>query len=172
MITNSKTQSQQIVTASWFTALPSHYVRVGISRGTPRAHPAGYRRYRTLAPGSWFNSVPDEEYVRRYTAEVLAPLSSKALIADLLRISGGSPVALLCFERCQTDDGWCHRGLVARYLEHEAGLQIHEYGFDHLGYGVKHPMLPPHLLCGSPSPPDASARAEMMSLKIKFVPYV
>ena len=92
-----------IVTASWFTPLPEGYVRVGISRGVP----AGYRLYRRLAPGPWFNSVPTEEVLRRYDAEILAPLDPRQVLDELLRLAGDKVPVLCCFER--VDGGqWCH----------------------------------------------------------------
>lgn len=133
-----------IVTASWYTILPADFVRVGISRGAPRGHPAGYRRYTPLCPGAWFNSVPDEEYVRRYDAEILARLDSSQVVRDLQRISAGAPIALLCFERPQTDDGWCHRSLVAKWIGSSLGRTVPERGYELMRQG-EHPMLPPHL---------------------------
>lgn len=134
-----------IVTASWYTALPAEFVCVGISRGTPRGHPGGYRRYKPLYPGSWFKSVSDQEYVRLYDAEVLAALDPSQVVRDLRRISEGRPVALLCFERPQTTDSWCHRSLVGKWLAANLGTRVPEYGFEHLPQH-RHPMLPPYSL--------------------------
>lgn len=133
-----------IVTASWYSALPKEFVRVGVSRGAPRRHPAGYRRYPPLYPGPWYGSVSDHEYVRRYEHEVLARLDPRHVLADLRRIGAGAPTALLCFERPGTGDGWCHRSLVVAWLDRELGLAVPEYGHEHLPPG-QHPMLPPHL---------------------------
>lgn len=58
-------QSPTIVTASWFSVLLPDYARIGISRGQPRGQ-SGYRMYRKLAPGPWFNAVPIDEYERLY----------------------------------------------------------------------------------------------------------
>ena len=131
----------QIVTASWSTDLPPAFVRVGISRGAPRGHPAGYRRYRPLYPGPWSHSATAEDYVRRYDAEVLAPLDARNVIADLRRLGSGAPIALLCFERPGTSDGWCHRSLAAMWLAQALGRPVAEFGFAHLPQG-EHPMLP------------------------------
>jgi hypothetical protein len=44
---------------------------------------AGYRIYRRLAPGPWFNSTSSpQEYERLYRAEVLAPLNPRQVAAD------------------------------------------------------------------------------------------
>lgn len=68
-----------IKTASWATKLPDDHLRVGISRGTPRRLPAGYRVFRSLAPGPWFNSVGIEEssaFIEPRSSGVSTPGSS------------------------------------------------------------------------------------------------
>jgi hypothetical protein len=138
------TSVPRIVTASWYSILPAEFVRVGISRGAPRGHPAGYRRYRPLYPGRWFRSVSPEEYVLRYNAEILAPLDPHQVIEDLRRFGAGSSIALLCFERPGTSDGWCHRALAAGWLARALDQPIGEFEYEHLPQD-EHPMLPPHL---------------------------
>ena len=45
---------------------------------------AGYRIYRRLAPGPWFNSTASPaEYERLYRAEILAPLNPRDVAAEL-----------------------------------------------------------------------------------------
>ncbi len=136
--------SFNIVTASWFTSLPLGYTRVGISRGAPRRYTPGYRMLRRLAPGPWFRSVDAEEYVRRYEAEVLSHLDPHDVVNRLSRIGLGGPIALVCFERPGTADGWCHRALVSAWFDRELGLAVPEHGYEHLPPG-QHPMLPPPL---------------------------
>lgn len=131
----------RIMTAAWSTELPDDVVRIGISRGPPRRHPAGYRMYRCLAPGPWFRSLSTDAYLDRYN-EILARLDAHEVVRDLVRISGGRQLALLCFERPAAHDGWCHRALVARWIKRETGIEVLEYGFEHLGGGDRHPMLP------------------------------
>lgn len=128
-----------IVTASWYTPLPAELCRVGISRGVPRGQ-SGYRRYFALNPGPWFNSVSETEYIERY-AQILSALNPLAVRSDLLSISGGRPVALLCYER--VGERWCHRSLVSLWLYRELGVEVHEYGY--AGFGHNHPLLPPSL---------------------------
>lgn len=137
-----------ICTTSWYTRLPTDFVRVGISRGVPRRHPASYRRYRPLYPGPWLDA-PTDKFIRLYETEVLGVLDADCVLQDLVRIGNGAPVALLCFERCGTSDGWCHRALVSRWFEREVGLSIFEYGFEELGCGARHPMLAPSNGCDS-----------------------
>ena len=51
-------------TASWFTKLPEDHIQIGISRGAPRRMAAGYRLFKTLAPGAWFNSAVRRNIIR------------------------------------------------------------------------------------------------------------
>jgi hypothetical protein len=53
-----------VKTASWFTPVPADHIRIGISRAVPRRFAPGYRVFRALAPGPWFNSVDTAEYDR------------------------------------------------------------------------------------------------------------
>jgi hypothetical protein len=128
-----------IKTASWFTSLPPDHVRIGISRGT-KGVPAGFRRYPRLAPGEWFKTVPLEEYVRRFHAEVLDRLDPLLVAAELHAIAEGATPVLLCFERPETGD-WCHRAFVASWLATGTGKPVLEVGFEHLPQD-QHPLLP------------------------------
>ncbi|MBS7703281.1 hypothetical protein [Chelatococcus asaccharovorans] len=125
----------EIYTASWFAQLPDGIVRVGVSRGVPRGQPAGYRRYTKLNPGSWFNSVGSEEYLRRYKAEVLGRLMPDQVAKDLEALTGGKPAALLCYEsplRIEAGSQWCHRHIVAAWLEHHLGIKVEEVDYPQL----------------------------------------
>jgi Protein of unknown function, DUF488 len=135
------------VTASWSARLPEGYARIGISRGPPRGQPAGYRMYRPLAPGPWFNSVPPEEFCRLYLAQ-LQRLEPEQVLKDLAELAGGKIPTLLCFEPPPPNTAWCHRGLVAGRLHDQLGIEIREVGHEHLGGGWMHPKLPPEWHCG------------------------
>ncbi len=66
-----------MLTSSWFTPLPDGHIRVGISRSVPRRGlRPGFRMYRKLAPGPWFNSVEAATYRRLYQAEQQLLLSN------------------------------------------------------------------------------------------------
>lgn len=129
-----------IKTSSWFTKLPDDHLRVGISRGVPRTQPAGYRIYRGLAPGSWFNSVSVAEYDRLYR-KILSKLDPRVVVLNLLDLAPGRIPVLYCFE--QPDSGeWCHRSLCARWLTRAGYPAVHEFGFEDAS---EHPLLPPEL---------------------------
>ena len=126
-----------IRTSSWFTRLPADHVRIGISRGTPRGQRVGFRTYRKLAPGSWFNSVEGAGYQARYQDEVLSPLNPRTVAAELADIAAGRTAVLLCL--CKPG-AFCHRRLAAEWLAAELGSWA-------AGRGVQTPSRSPHR-CG------------------------
>ena len=76
-------------------------------------------RYRKLAPTDYilreWKSNPDvERYIRLYQSDVLARLSPYSVVCDLMVMSEGKDVALLCYEK---PDTFCHRHLVADWLK-------------------------------------------------------
>lgn len=120
-----------IMTASWSVHLPAGATAVGISRGVPRNR-SGFRRLRELEPGPWFRSVCPETYLRRYR-EILERLDPAA-VRDRLMELGRIPV-LLCFERAhdiQSGAKWCHRHVVAQWLEDRLSIKVEEVGFPEL----------------------------------------
>jgi hypothetical protein len=130
-----------IKTSSWFQPLPDDHQRVGISRGTPRRLQAGYRIYRALAPGPWFNSVAVPEYNRRYRAEILGPLDPRQVADDLLALGNGRIPVLLCYERAGKEGDWCHRAIAAEWLAEALGIVVPEFGFESLPQH-EHPLMP------------------------------
>jgi hypothetical protein len=131
-----------IYTSSWFTKLPPEMQKIGISRGSPRGYPAGYRRMPELAPGSWFNSVKLAEYHRRFMAQLDA-LDAQIVLQKLHQLAGDRDVALLCFEAPNKPADWCHRGQVAGWLHDQLGLEVFEFGLETAGCGWQHPKLHP-----------------------------
>jgi hypothetical protein len=145
-----------IKTASWATKLPDDHLRIGISRGVPRRLPAGYRVFRSLAPGPWFNSVGIEEYYRLYRTEILGPLDPRLIADALLALGNGRVPVLLCYE--QPDRGqWCHRAMAAEWLAEVLGATVPEFGYESLPQH-EHPLMPPQLRRRLPStePGDVS----------------
>ena len=130
-------------TASWFTPLPEDHMRIGISRGTPRRMAAGYRLYKPLAPGPWFNSVGVEEYYDRYRTEILGALDPRKVRDDLQRLSLGKVPVMLCYERPGGAD-WCHRAMAAEWLAEALGTPVPEFGYETVPQG-EHPLMPPQL---------------------------
>ena len=129
-----------IRTGSWFTQLPDDHARIGISRGIPHRQAPGFRVFRKLAPGSWFNSVGVDEYRARYQAEVLDRLDPHQIARELEQLAGGRIPTLLCFERAGGPK-WCHRSLAAAWLAEALGLPVPEFGFEDRPQD-QHPLLP------------------------------
>lgn len=97
-------------------SIPSTVCCISISRGIPSwYHGLSYNK---LAPrwetvkkykngGSW------EDYVREYYETVLDKLDPEEVYNDLMRLSGGKDVVLLCYEK-STDN--CHRHIISEWL--------------------------------------------------------
>lgn len=120
----------KIKTASWFVKLPADHIQVGVSRGVPRGMPAGYKRFRALEPGPWFNSVSIPEYLTRYNA-ILSRLDPRQVADELLAAGGGRIPVMLCYENpvgIQEGKLWCHRHLAAQWLEDRLGIEVEEFG--------------------------------------------
>jgi len=84
--------------------------------------------YGALAP-SWNllqdyrnDNIDEDEYIERFKKQ-LAKLSPSVVHQDLSRLAGDSEPILLC--HCGTED-FCHRHLVAEWLEEKLGIKIPE----------------------------------------------
>jgi len=115
-----------IQTASFYTYPSSGAGRISIARVAPRWYPRGFHVFRDLAPGSWFNSVDYDEYRRLYF-EQLARLDPAGVV-DALYSLASAPV-LLCYEKppFDTERNFCHRRMVAEWLEGSLGLEVMEW---------------------------------------------
>lgn len=98
--------------------------RICIARYAPRNTPAGYRIYRALAPGEWFNSVSVSRYIELYEREILAKLNARQVWNELHVLTGGLEPVLLCWEK---PGEFCHRQLVARWFRRELNIRVDEY---------------------------------------------
>lgn len=105
--------------------------RISIARYAPRQTPAGYRMYKRLAPGGWFNSVAPEEYRRLFDLEVLKPLDPSVVLDELIKLAAPHEPVLLCWEKPPfTPSNWCHRRIVADWFKRELGIEVPELGFE------------------------------------------
>jgi hypothetical protein len=67
-----------IKTGAWSARLPDNHIKIGISRGTPRFQiEPGWRLYRKLQPGPWFNSTDTVTFTELYYREVLGKLDPR-----------------------------------------------------------------------------------------------
>ncbi len=107
--------------------IPNNIIKVSISKGIPSWYHG--ESYSKLAPfwktvkaykdgGSW------EEYTREYNDTILSRLGPEEVRDDLMRISDGADVVLLCYEA----RGNCHRH-IARHWLNAAGIECKEYEF-------------------------------------------
>jgi hypothetical protein len=97
---------------------------VSISRSQPRGWTG--RVYEPLAP-SWrllaaakSGAIDEDEYTRRYRAEILSKLDPGQVFNDL-----GEDAVLLCWEN---SGAFCHRRLVAEWFEEKLGVPVPEVG--------------------------------------------
>lgn len=113
-------------TASFYTY--SGPGRISIARFAPRGTKAGFRIFKPLAPGPWFNSVPEQEYRKLYFAQ-LAELDPMQTWETLHDMAGGVEPILLCYEKPPfTVSNWCHRRMVAEFFKTTLGFDVLEHG--------------------------------------------
>ena len=114
-----------------FWNYPEGNNRIAICRAVPRGMKPGYRHYRKLAPGSWFNTSPykdsQEIFAERYFDEILEPLNAAQEWEYLHQLSGGAEPVLLCWEHLHKQGEWCHRRMVADWFMKELGIDVPEY---------------------------------------------
>lgn len=92
-------------------------------------YPPRWFHGQTLHSVSPTHSILHEEshevYTERFKKEVLAKVAPRMFVEDIERISGGNDVALCCFEK---PDDFCHRHIVAEWLNEKLGLGVEEFG--------------------------------------------
>ena len=99
---------------------------VGISGWSPDGYTG--KTYKKLAPKyAWWkewhdNNLSEQWYITQYQNTVLNKLNP-VIVADELQKMGNN-VVLLCFE---TPDKFCHRHLVAEWLNAKTILDVREY---------------------------------------------
>jgi uncharacterized protein (DUF488 family) len=108
------------------TSYYAHYqgpAAISISRVQPAWYPFS-QSYKPLAPGPWFKSVSQTEYIRRYHREILSFLRPQKVWDELHSLTPGTEPVLLCYE---TSHKFCHRHLVAQWFTY-AGFPVTELG--------------------------------------------
>lgn len=65
-----------------------------------------------------------EEYTRRYN-EILSRLNAFKVVEQIKLISGGSDVALCCYEK---PGDFCHRQMLAKWITEKTGIEVKEFG--------------------------------------------
>lgn len=102
--------------------------RISIARFAPRGTPAGFRIFKALAPGAWFNSVTWDEYCRLFAREILGHLDPQQTLEQLQALAGPDAIpTLLCWEKPPFEgENQCHRRLVAAWFGEKLGLDVPE----------------------------------------------
>ena len=99
---------------------------IGISGWTPNGYTG--KTYKKLAPKySWWKEwhdkkLSEEWYTAKYNETVLAALNPTVVATEIQ--SFGKDVVLLCFE---TPEKFCHRHIVAQWLNEKTGIKVQEY---------------------------------------------
>jgi hypothetical protein len=100
--------------------------RISIAQRAPRGTPAGFRVFPALAPGRWFNQVDQATYRRLYF-EMLGRLDPQRTWDALHEMVGCAEPVLMCWEKPPfTATNWCHRRMVAVWLNEQLGHEVDE----------------------------------------------
>jgi len=104
-------------TASFFTDTGPG--RISIARWAPHGTPAGFAVYRPRNPTAPLLKMARAEY-EPLSRAILARLDPRRVVEDLHRLADPHAPVLLCWERPPfTATVWCHRRLVAAWLDRE-----------------------------------------------------
>lgn len=107
--------------------IPSNIIPISICGKAPQ----GYQgiQYKTLAPKygffmEWKQNHDNDFYIQHFNAEVLDKLDPAIVLKHLETMSGGQDIVLVCYEK---PGDFCHRHLVAKWLNEKLGLDVKEY---------------------------------------------
>ena len=101
-------------------------VMVGIARWKPKFFSGINLLDVAPLPFMLKGNLTREQYIESYNRYVLDKLDCKRFLDILGKISLGKDVALCCYEK---PNDFCHRHLLADYLENKIGLVVEEFGF-------------------------------------------
>ena len=65
-----------------------------------------------------------EEYLRLYD-QILAKQDAHQVVKQIEELSGGSDVALCCYEK---PGDFCHRHILAKWITDNTGIEVKEFG--------------------------------------------
>lgn len=92
------------------------------------------RKYRPLFPPEDLlkdyrdRLVSRRDYQDRYFCEVLGPLDAERVVKEINALAAPAEPVLLCWEYPQDADFFCHRRIVAAWLEGKLNVDIPEVG--------------------------------------------
>ena len=108
-------------------SIPSEITPVSIAKFSPKWFNG--REIKILAPSKkllWQTKqgkITEEEYARQYMAQIREVFNPQGLLEKLETEFSGKDIVLLCFEK---KGEFCHRRLLAQWIEGESGLTIKE----------------------------------------------
>lgn len=82
-------------------------------------------RYNKLNPKREFMHEKEDKYIPKFQNEILGRLNAKDVVNELCQMSGGQDIVLLCHEK---EGDFCHRTLVAEWLNKKLGITVEELG--------------------------------------------
>lgn len=85
--------------------------------------PFRVKEYKALAPRREMLSMSIPEYIQEYQ-KILNSLDASKVYDDLLTLSNGKTLAMLCYEKPKQ---FCHRHLAAEWLSNQLGIEVIEY---------------------------------------------
>ena len=100
-------------------------ILIGIALYPPKWFTGLSNKYVSPSWDILHNSKSKEDYVQRFNSEILAHRDPKAFLSAIEKMANGKDVALCCFEK---PDDFCHRHLVAKWLNEKLGVQVEEFG--------------------------------------------
>lgn len=107
--------------------IPEDIVRISICGKAPDWYDG--IQYKKVAPKygffqEWKKNQDNDFYIEHFNAEVLDNLVAKNVYEDLSNLSDGKDCVLICYEK---SEDFCHRHLVAGWLNQKLGINIEEY---------------------------------------------
>ncbi len=111
---------------NWNSLKKADIVPVSIALFSPKWY-EGYR-FHFLAPTRYMvlGDCEREEYVSLYR-QILDKYGAEKIVQAVNKVSYGKDVALLCYEK---PGEFCHRHLLADYLNEKLNLGVTEFGAD------------------------------------------
>lgn len=96
--------------------IPENIKPISIAVQTPAWYSGD--TYKKLAPQWWFLSEwkktqDNDYYIKCFNEHILSKLNAAAVYNELMQMSNGADVALVCYE---SPEKFCHRHLIAEWL--------------------------------------------------------
>ena len=107
--------------------IPEDIVRISICGKAPDWYDG--IQYKKVAPKygffqEWKKNHDNDFYIEHFNAEVLDNLVAKNVYEDLNKLSDCKDCVLICYEK---SEDFCHRHLVADWLNQKLGINVEEY---------------------------------------------